>query len=334
MMSFTAASLSKPRRNLVVIGASAGGVAGLRSVVSQLPEKFPAAVLIVLHTGAHRSSLAQILDATGPNEARMATDGDQLEPGLILTAVPDHHLLVRDGAIHLTRGPREHHTRPAIDPLFRSAALWAGPRAIGVLLSGSNGDGTAGLQAIKACGGTAIVQDPAQAQEPAMPRSALDTVSIDHCLPVEQIAPTLVELAGRPASAAPPPPEALVREHAVSVAIGDPIRNLEAIGKPSTLSCPDCNGTLFELDGTLPQRYRCHTGHAYTIDTLRHTQSDATELALWSAIRALREKETLMRKLAELDLEAGDRQRAQASNAQADRLLEQVMALRRLIDGE
>jgi len=317
---------------VVVIGASAGGVAALRTIVSQLPSDLPAAVLVVLHIGVHRSHLASVLRNAGRIAVETAADGAPLRPGCLHVAPPDHHLLLHDGSLRLTRGPKEHHTRPAIDPLFRSAALVAGTRVIGVVLSGCNADGTAGLQAIKACGGAAIVQDPADAEEPAMPQSALKAVRVDHCLPLDRIAPTLVELAGQPAHPAAPAPEPLVNEHAVSLAQGNPMEHLGRIGTPSVLTCPDCHGTLYELNGTQPMRLRCHTGHAYTMRTLEEAQDTATEEALWSAIRALKEKETLMRKMAELDRLAGDEEHARLSDRQADRIARQVLALRQFAE--
>jgi two-component system chemotaxis response regulator CheB len=319
-------------RDLVVIGASAGGVGALRAIVSQLPPRFPAAVLVVLHTGPYPSRLAQVLDAVGPNPARMAADGDRAKPGLILTAPADHHLLIRDGAVQLTRGAREHHTRPAIDPLFRSAALWGGPRVIGVLLSGRNDDGTAGLQAIKWCGGLAVVQDPDDAEEPVMPRSAVDHVRVDHCVPLARIAPLLVELAATRAPSDPEPPDALVREHRVSLGSDDPVGDLDSVGRTTPLTCPDCGGALFELDGVKPQRWRCHTGHAFTLRSLEQAQLEATDFALWAAMRSLNERIQLLRRIAEVDRQAQDDEHADRSEAEADRLAAHVQALRRLVD--
>jgi two-component system, chemotaxis family, protein-glutamate methylesterase/glutaminase len=168
------------RRDIVVIGASAGGVSALRGLAAALPEKFPAAVLIVLHVGASDSILPQLLAAAGPNTAAHAHDGEALRYGHLMVAPPDHHLLLDQGKARLTRGPKENFARPAIDVLFRSAALEHGPRVIGVVLTGRLDDGTAGLQAIKRCGGVAIVQDPATAEAPNMPASALEYVKIDY----------------------------------------------------------------------------------------------------------------------------------------------------------
>jgi two-component system chemotaxis response regulator CheB len=239
---------------------------------------------------------------------------------------------VRDGVLRTVRCAKEHHTRPAIDPLFRSAALWAGPRVVGVLLSGRNDDGTSGLHAIQSCGGVTIVQDPDDAEEPLMPATALRHVPVDHRLPSARIAETLVGLIGRPVAAAPQPPEHLVREHAGMFEEEHPVANLAAIGKPTTFVCPDCNGTLFELSNGKPERFRCHTGHAFSLKTLGDAHTEATEGALWSALRALQEKERILRRLAELDRMAGDEHHANESDKQAERISQQIGTLRSLID--
>jgi two-component system chemotaxis response regulator CheB len=321
-------------RDVVVIGASAGGVSALRTLVSRLPRAFPGSVLIVLHTGAFPSRLPDILAGAGPNPARFAEDGSLLRKGTIVVAPPDQHLLVCEGLVRLTRGPKEHHTRPAIDPLFRTAALWGGPRIVGVVLSGRNDDGTAGLQAIKSCGGIAVAQDPADAEEAVMPRSAMLHTRVDRCLPVQRIADALVELVGQPAGLAVGAPDNLAQELAVSLGEGDVMNELHKIGKPSAFVCPDCNGPLFELVNGTPTRYRCHTGHAFTLRTLQQAQAEATEAALWTAIRALQEKETLLRKVSELDRKAGDERHADKADAEAQRICDHIASLRQLVEEE
>lgn len=319
-------------RDIVVIGASAGGVGVLRKLASELEAGLPAAMLIVLHIGAFRSYLADILSKAGRNTASLAKHGDPLRIGHIYVAPPDHHLLVHKGIVQLSRGPKEHHTRPAIDPLFRSAALWGGPRVIGVVLSGCNDDGTAGLQAIKQCGGLAVVQDPSDAEEPVMPASAVTHVHVDRCVPASLIADTLSELVRQPAPAASLVPSQLAHEHAASLGEGEPMKNMSAIGKPSALVCPDCRGGLFEVAGASPPRYRCHTGHAFTLETLQNAQVQTGESALWAAIRALQEKAILLRRVAELHRTAGDLAHAAKVETQAQQITQQIHALRQLFD--
>ena len=306
---------------LVVVGASAGGVAALLKLSSALPAPFPAPILVVLHIGANTSVLPMLLSAHGNNRAVHAQDGQALEKGTIYVAPPDHHMLVHDGRIRLNRGPKEHHTRPAIDPLFRSAALAHGPHVVGVVLTGRLDDGTAGLKAIKQCGGVTVVQDPAEAEHPGMPRSALQTVAVDHCLPLEGIAAhlhRLVTASAPPVKASTPAAADLAHEVAVFDGQGDPMENLRAIGKPSTLACPDCAGVLWEIEDMEPPRYRCHTGHAFSLRSLEDTQSATTEDALWGAVRALQQREVILRRLAEHERKVGAGGDADRYEAQAD----------------
>ena len=323
--------MTAPTRDLIVIGASAGGVAALQVIAAGLPAKVPAAVLVVLHIGVNPSRMHGILERAGPNSASVSVNGEPLRHGHIFVAPPDHHLLVQDDRIVLTRGPKENQSRPAIDPLFRSAAIARGTRVIGVVLSGCNDDGTAGLAAIKRCGGLAVVQDPAEAHEPAMPRSALRGVQVDHCLPLAGIGELLAREAGRIAPVQQPLHDDLIREHAVSLSAEDASGLLQRIGKPSTNVCPECGGTLFQL-GDEPMRFRCHTGHAYSLDSLNLAQKAATEEALWAAIRALQEREGLVRQMAELDRMAGDERMAQGFDQNAERLRDHVTRLRELVE--
>lgn len=182
---------------IIVMGASAGGVKAIFALAATLPRDFPAPILFVQHIGAHRSELSRLVSARGPNPAVTAADGDVPRPGTIYIAPPDQHMVLDGHVILLSRGPKENHARPAIDPLFRSAALSCGPRAIGVVLTGMLDDGSAGLRAIKDCGGTAVVQDPVDADVPDMPKNALACVEADHVVPLSALGPLLYELARR-----------------------------------------------------------------------------------------------------------------------------------------
>ena len=321
---------------LVVVGASLGGVQALQTLASMLPADFAAPLLVVLHIGSHRSILPQLLSARGPLPAAHAADGEPLAPGRILVAPPDRHLLVRDGRVHLDPGPKEHFSRPAIDPLFRSAALSHGPGVVGVVLTGLLDDGTNGLQVIKACGGVAVVQDPADAFEPSMPQSALRYVEVDHCVRLDELAGTLAQLLAAPrghAGPGEPAPEAhAAHELDLLLARGDPMKHLEAIGSPSTFVCPECRGSLWVIQGAQPHRYRCHTGHAFTLRTLEHAQSIATGEALWTAVRALQEKEKLMEQVALQRRAEGDAREAERLEAGARAIAQQAGVLRRLIE--
>jgi len=347
-----------PVRDTVVIGASAGGMQALRTIVSELPSVFPAAILIVLHIGNHQSALAAILRASGRLPVIEPRDGEAVRAGHIYVALPDRHMLLEYDRIRLSRGPRENHTRPAIDPLFRSAALTRGPRVVGALLTGRLDDGVVGLQAIKECGGLAVVQDPASAEEPSMPANALRSVVVDRVAPLGTLAAVLAELvtasrrqhaeaaasseapaaaskpvlpvspAGAPAS--PRIPVHLAREHAIALGDGDIVGELDSLGRPSKYSCPDCGGSLWQVDAPGPTRFRCHTGHGYSMKSLLAAQTVRVEQALWEAVRALQEKVMMLRQGAELERRAGDAEGADESERRAGQYEEQARALREL----
>jgi two-component system chemotaxis response regulator CheB len=292
-----------PGRDIIVIGFSAGGVEALVRLVSGLPGDLPAALLVVHHFPAESvSTLPSILRRAGELPAFHPRHGQAISPERIYVAPPGRHMLVVDGQIHLTRGPRENGHRPAIDPLFRTAARAYGPRVIGVLLSGGLDDGTAGLVAVKRLGGVAVVQDPEDALYPSMPRSALQRVPVDHVLPAEEIAPLLTRLArnggGATGGSSTMPAEDLKVRDPAEAGTAD-IETGPLPGPPTALTCPDCGGALWELIRGDLARYRCHVGHAYSIDSLVDAQADTVEKALWTALRALEEKAELSRRLAE-----------------------------------
>ncbi|MDZ7963612.1 MAG: chemotaxis protein CheB [Nostoc sp. DedSLP03] len=289
--------------NIIVVGTSAGGVEALTYLVKHLPPDLNAAVIIVLHISSHsKSLLPQILSRAGKLPVFHAQDGEAIVPGGIYVALPDHHLLVEKGYLRLTRGAKENRCRPAIDPLFRSAARTYGQRVIAVLLTGLLDDGTAGLMAVKMRRGVAIVQNPDDALYPDMPRNAIENVKdIDHILPLSDIPSTLVALVNTAMEIQPENPVPNEMEFESKIVQLD----LEAIenesnrpGKPSTFGCPDCGGILWELEEGNLLRFRCRTGHAYSAETLLATQSDKLEDALWIALRALEEKASLSHRMA------------------------------------
>ena len=260
-----------PSNHLVVVGASAGGIAALLELAQALPAGFPAPVCVVQHVGANPSLLPELMSSRGPHPAVHAKDRQILTPGVIHVAPPDHHMLVEGRYLRVTRGPRENHTRPAIDPLFRSAALAWGPRTIGVILTGLMDDGAVGLAAIKRRGGVAVVQDPATAQEPSMPVAALASVDVDHCVALDELAPLLARLVKAAPAPDLPPPEDLQREVAINRG-ENLVENLAAIAEPASLACPDCGGGLWEVRGSSPPRFRCHTGPAFTAHSLSDSE--------------------------------------------------------------
>jgi two-component system, chemotaxis family, protein-glutamate methylesterase/glutaminase len=313
--------------HLVVIGASTGGVHALLAISDALPPSFPAPVCIVQHIGSNPSILPELLRFRGANMALHPEDVQPLTPGTLFVAPPDRHMLVEDGMLRLTHGPRENHARPAIDPLFRSAALNYGPQAIGIVLTGQMDDGTAGLKAIKECGGTAIVQDPATALEPDMPRSALANVPVDYCVALQDIVPLLLTLVKAPAvTRRSPVPQTVAREVAINRGEAN-MQMLQDIATPSSLTCPDCGGSLWEMKEDKPLRYRCHTGHAFGALSLAQAQKDGSEHALWATVRALREREALLRRMARVSDATGDPAQARAGRAEAERIAAQARSL-------
>ncbi len=285
-------------RRIVTVGASAGGVEALTRMAAELPADLPFAVLVVLHMPAAAPSvLARILDRAGPLPAETAVGGTALEAQRIYVCAPDRHLMVEDHRAVLSQGPTENGHRPAINALFRSAALAYGPRAVGVLLSGVLDDGVLGLQAIQSRGGTTIVQTPDDAIFPAMPANALAVGAADYQVKATEIGSLLTQLAAQ--------------EHEERVAASD--RNLElenqiamarpfstnvdivALGPPSGFTCPDCNGSLATVGET---NYRCHVGHAWSAEALLRARDDEVEGALWVAVRSLQEKVRLAERMA------------------------------------
>jgi two-component system chemotaxis response regulator CheB len=314
---------------VIVMGASAGGVRALLRLAPQLNPNFGAPILLVVHIGRNRSHLPELLTAKGPNPAVFARSGMIPQPGTIYVAPSDEHLLLEKGALRVFHGPKVHHARPAIDPLFRSAAIDVGARAIGVILTGMLDDGSAGLHAIKACGGIAVVQDPADAAEPSMPKSALAATSVDHVARLDDMADLLNSLAepsGTPISSRAP--GWLLTEHAVTLGKAG-LQELKTIGTPSAMTCPDCGGGLFELKEGRPPRFLCHTGHAFSLVSLASAQEQVADEALWSALRALQEKEALLRRMAEESDLAGQ----SALLAQANNLAAYIVLMRRAVEG-
>jgi two-component system, chemotaxis family, protein-glutamate methylesterase/glutaminase len=289
-------------RDRVAIGASSGGIAALKKLLAALPPDLPAALCVVLHISPQsRSVLPQILSRAGPLPAVAAEDGMPLQAGRIHVAPPDHHLLVEHDTLRVLRGPPENRHRPAIDPLLRSLAWSHGPRAVGVVLSGALDDGTAGLWALKSCGGTTVVQEPDEAENPDMPNSALLHNRIDHRLRLDGIAALLTRLAHEPIAPVPPqpPPPGLADEIAFARLDGQGLPGMRRLGALSPFTCPSCRGALWELDEGGHLRYRCHTGHAFSSEALLAGQASAAEEGLYVALRAVEEKAGTLRRLAE-----------------------------------
>jgi len=323
-------------RDLIVIGASAGGVEALQRIAAELPPNLPAAVLVVVHVPPHAiSHLPEIIGRHGPLPAKHAVDGEPIEKGRIYVAPPNLHLQVKPGAILLSRDVRVNRSRPAVDVLFQSAARVYGRRVIGVILSGMLDDGTWGLMAVKLRGGVAVVQDPADALFEGMPSSALGSVDADYVRPLAEIPALLAKLAGEPL----PPIDGGERaveqsrlspreiEHAEEIIRRDRVgqEQGERHGEPSVYSCPECGGVMWQLDEEAITRFQCHLGHAWSLQSLLVDQAEELEQALWHAVRSLTDKASLARQMI-------DRHRATLSEELLARYQEQADTARRHVE--
>ena len=321
-------------RDVVTIGGSSGGVETLARLVGGLPADLPAAVLVVVHfpEGAP-SALPRILSRSGPLEAVHPGDGDPVEKGRIYVAPPGLHLLVEDGRVRLARGPKENGHRPALDPLFRTAALEYGPRAVGVVLTGSLDDGTAGLAAIKARGGVAVVQDPEDALFRSMPESALRCVDVDYCLPVGEMATLLAWLAREPVEerGSDPVPEDMELEAKIAGLDPSVIDAGRHPGEPSGFTCPECSGPLYGIQDGALDRFRCRVGHAYTAQGVLEGKADAFEEALYAALNTLEETAQVADRLAARARHGGHAHAAERFEARARRAREQTTTVRRVL---
>lgn len=294
-----------PGHDIIVIGTSAGGLRALGAIVGTLPAEMDAALFIVQHLAADKPSLLpKILTDVSSLPALHPADGEKIQKGRIYVAPPDHHLLVNQGSVRIVRGPQENRFRPAIDALFRSAARAYGSRVVGIVLTGYLDDGTVGLQAVKKRGGVAIVQDPQEAEYPSMAKSALLYVKVDHCVRLADIPDLLVRLSKEPAPDEETYP--MTQEMEVESKIAEQqlntqefLENVEAIGTRTTYTCPECNGSIWQIGKQSPLRFRCHVGHSFTGNVFLAEQTQYLEDALWAAVRAMEEKVTFLRQMSE-----------------------------------
>jgi two-component system chemotaxis response regulator CheB len=325
------------KHDIIVIGASAGGVDALSRVVSELPRDLRASVLVVLHVSRGKSLLPEILTRVGRLRAVHPEDGAPLEYSKVYVAPPDHHLLVEGGRARVVHTASENGVRPAVDPLFRSAAREYGSRVLGVLLTGSLDDGTAGIVAIKAAHGITIVQDPDEAFSPGMPRSAIASGAVDHVLPLRDIPVLLAALVEEQARVQRQPHDHPHLRRMEPDLGGMPValHDSDRPGKPSIFTCPECHGTLWEADEAGLLRFRCRVGHIYSPETMIAAQTDEVDRALWTALRTLEERVALAHRLAERARERQhplvDRaftQRARETEHEADQI-RQLLAQRR-----
>ncbi|MEX2048378.1 MAG: chemotaxis protein CheB [Gemmatimonadota bacterium] len=323
--------------DIIVIGASAGGLKAVSAVLAEFPADFPAAVFVVQHLAPDQESrLPELLSDVSDLPVSAPADGDPVVPGRVYVASADHHLLLHDGSVRVLRGPQENRFRPSIDALFRSAARAYGSRVIGVVLTGYLDDGTVGLQAIKKRGGITVVQDPDEAEFPSMPRTALRYVNIDHVVPVGEVGALLTRLVAKPRAAQsdfPMTPEIEIESDIAEQVMNTQefLEHVERIGQRTTYSCPDCNGAIWQIGEEEPLKLRCHVGHSFTGEVFAKEQRSNVETALWSAVRIMEEKVTFSRQLAERKREQHLLDEATAEDREADELDDALGKVRDLI---
>ncbi len=319
--------------DIFVIGASAGGVEALTRLVGMLPPNLPASLFVVVHISpTANSALPQILSRTGSLPASHPQEREKIHLGRIYVAPPDRHMLIEGDTVLLSYGPRENSLRPAIDPLFRSAARSLGSRVTGMILSGTLGDGSAGLQAIKSAGGLAFVQDPQEALFSGMPLNTLQQVAVDGVRPLEGLAQEIISLAGsRPESgdtimsSQQSEPDRFIQGDIADFEKG------ETSSARSVFTCPECGGVIWELREGPVLTYRCHVGHVYSIDSFLTEQASQLEAALWTAVRALEERASLLKRMSNMAEARGNAYLLRRLQGQSEEIEESASVIRRLL---
>ena len=322
-------------RSIVVIGGSSGALEGLRVILAGLPPDLDASIFVTIHTSANTPGfLDRILARSSSLRAEYAVDGEPIVPGRVYLAPPDRHLIIKPDHMRVTNGPRENNFRPAVDPLFRTAAAVYGQRVIGVILSGAKDDGAVGLAFIKKKGGVALVQDPAEALSPSMPEAAITNTSVDHVVSVRDMPAVLSGLISRQERQQPPEKEeAPMMEPYRDVAEGGAhdIHHANDLGPPSPFTCPDCGGTLWQSDAGELLQFQCHVGHRYSEESLRTAQDEALEQALWTALRALEESAELRRRMSRRAFDRGMTSIAETYDQQAGESEQRARTIRRVL---
>jgi two-component system chemotaxis response regulator CheB len=318
-----------PRRDTIVIGAGAGGIAALRTLLGAVPRTFRGSIFVVQHLPPHLPSyLADALQAVVPLPVRFLEGAEPIAPGRIYLAPPDRHMVVMDDSVLVTSEPHENRSRPAINPLFRTAAAARNSRTVAVLLSGTLDDGIAGLVAVKRCGGIVIVQHPTEARFGDMPRKALEAVEVDHVLRLEQMAPFIESLSREYAPLVPVPRDVIIE---AQLAQGSWAGAVATIGEYTPFACPECGGPLWKVGSADTAIYRCGVGHALSAAALLDEQADEIERALWVAVRTLDERASVLASIAERAASRG--RNAEREHEAAAEAAEQAKTLRGFLGG-
>ncbi len=319
-------------RDIIAIGTSAGGLEALDTLIGQLPSDLPATIFVVQHLAPESSgsALVKVLGKYKSFDCKLAADGERFAKGRIYIAPPDHHLLVKKNTLLVTKGARENRYRPAIDPLFRSAAVTHGPRVIGVVLTGMLDDGTAGLIAIQKCGGVTVVQDPKDAAYPDMPQSALSNLKVDHCVAIAAMGGLLEKLSRDPHGKDATIPIDIKTEALIAERVLSDVAQVNGLGDQVPYNCPNCGGVLWELGNADVKRYRCHTGHSFTAAALLTSQTEKIEETLWTSLRMFEERKNLLNTMAKTQTnqkgKASYAQRAKETDVHIERIRRMLLA--------
>ncbi len=292
---------------IVVIGTSAGGFFALAELIHQLNEEMDAAFFVVMHL-SHQAVGGYLVNQMQKYSSLFCTEVEEdtvIKTHTIYFAQPNKHLIIKNGKVKLGSGPQENRWRPSIDVLFRSGAAAYDGRTIGIILTGMLDDGASGMSAIKRCGGTCVVQDPNEAEFPDMPLSVLKEMNVDYCIPLSQMGEVILNVITTKEIQNTIIPTDILKEVQISENGIGTINELEELGKNSVFSCPDCGGVLFELNHDAITRYKCHTGHSYSVSDLILTQNKNLESSLWVALRSLEERKKLLSQLSEKNIQRG-----------------------------
>lgn len=283
-------------RNIIVIGASAGGIPAVNAVIQEFPEDLDAAIVVVLHVSrkSNSTNIAKSFQRNTSLTCRVASNEMPLRKGHLYVAPPEQQLMIKNNSLRLTNGPHENKYRPSIDVLFRSAAVHYGNRSIGIILTGLFEDGTSGMHAIKRSGGICMIQDPAEAEYSDMPRSVLNKIKVDYQAKLKEMPEIIKNIVNDPLPPEIPVPRELQIEAYITEKMMSDINDMKKIGDKSDFTCPDCGGGLWELKNDPLHRYRCHTGHVFTEKILHDLQDQNIEETIWVSIRMLEEKENLL----------------------------------------
>ena len=318
----------QPSHDIIVIGASAGGIAPLRQILQSIPADLSAAIFVVVHLAPSTSRVLLKSLATAGLPVEWAVDGTEFQPGHIYVAVPDRHLIIKSGVIHVMDGPRENHARPSIDVTLRTAAKVYGTRVAAVILSGALNDGTHGAMLVKRQGGAVIIQSPAEAETPSMPQSVADHAEVDFSLPAAEIGPILAALARSPSPTAEADSPSIAAPERIETAgnIEDP-----PPGELVPYTCPECGGALWMNNDDGFSRFQCHTGHAFSAEVLLADENEELEAALWSAVRLINEHVDILRRMATNGIGRGPAELAQRNTERADDLERQGLLIRQML---